>query len=226
MKLFYLFLSICVSLAASAQVSLSLTARGDVASTFGYSDPMDQGYSNPDNKTIGDRASFGIELLRFTKKNQAVIYGIEYATSGYDYTEPVWFGEDDFTQPATRFIKGIYRYDYIAVPLGYRWYSSGKKWRLYGQLSLIPMVYVRTKKSTIYGDFGGVGEFSRGHHLQSYSLATSAAFGLERSIFKRLTIGFQPTFRTHIISVTNAATEERPWTAGMQLNVGWKLPKT
>jgi len=223
MKLFYLIGIVSLPLFVNAQAVLSLTARGDLASTFGYSDPMDLGYSSPDNKKVGKRASFGVELLRFTKQNQAVLYGLEYTTVGYNYAEPVWFGGDDLSKPSTQFIRGAYRYDFIAAPLGYRWYSQGGKWRMYGQFSLIPMVYVRTKTSTTYGEFRGGSEFSRGYHLRGYSLASSVAVGVERTVFKRFTIGLQPTFRTHIISVTNAKTEERPWTAGLQLNIGRRL---
>jgi len=201
-----------------AQTTLSFTSRGDLTSVFGLS-LIDNFIVSEETKKIGGRASFGFEYAREVSPNQSVITGIEYAISGFDY-ETVLFGTDSEVK-----FTGAFRYDFLALPLGYRWYKPTKKWRIYGQVSMLPMAYLRTIRSSRVVEDGGI-DFGRqtmserSATFQDFHLAASTALGVERKIFKSWMIGLQPTFRAHLTSVTNTEAKERPWTAGLQLNIG------
>lgn len=213
-----------------AQTRISLTSRGDLASTFGYSSPSDNGYSTKDNKKIGLRTSFGVELARFTKDDQAILYGLEYVTSGFNYAEPVWVVDvntpNAVSGPPNDLAKGGYTYHFISSLLGYRWYRSVGDFNIYGQFYMVPMFYLKANTKYSFGTYGGFAETLRNDDFQDFHLAASTAIGVERPFFKSWTIGLQPTFRAHLTSVTTTQFKERPWTLGLQLNIGRQLNRS
>ncbi len=225
-----LFLYLGTLASVNAQTTLSFTSRGDIASVIGFS-VRGNPFVSDDTKKIGARASFGFEAAHVVSQNQSVIAGIEYAISGFDYRKDLIFGSDidPITgQPiSSSYSKGAYRYDFIALPLGYRWTKPNEKWKFYGQVSLIPMAYLRTIKSNRFSESGTIydriTESERNFDFQDFHLVGSAAIGMERTIFKSWVIGLQPTFRVHVNSITSTEFKERPWTAGLQLNIGRQL---
>ena len=56
--------------------------------------------------------------------------------------------------------------------------------------------------------------------IQDFHMASGVAMGVEYQLFKSWEIGLQPTFRMHLTSVKTTGFKERPWTAGLQLNIG------
>jgi len=221
--IFLLLLCLGLFLPLHAQTMLSFTSRGDLASVIGLA-PIDNFFVLEDTKKIGTRASFGFELARGVSKNQIVLTGIEYAISGYDYEYTLFGPDSELT--AT----GAYRYDFIGLPVGYRWLRPQKKWKFFVQGSIIPMAYLRTITSSRIIEFGGFDSgretrSERNEDFQTFHLAASTAIGVQRSIFNNWVIGLQPTFRIHLTSITTGEFSERPWTAGLQLNIGRFLGK-
>lgn len=222
-------LSIAFYFPSQAQTTLSLISRGDLASVSGYENERFTFINKADVK-VGFRTSFGVQVTVQTTRNQAMVAGVEYVTSGYDFYKELLVLSDFGTLTSSSYYKGGFRYVFVSLPLGYRFYKHVGAWRLYGQLSLIPMGYLR---SVTHERWKITGEMDRGKEtvrerdpfVEDLHLAGSMALGIERTVLKSWIIGVQPTFRMNFTSIPVSAFSVRPWTAGLQLNIGRQFSK-
>lgn len=215
--LLLLLLSSASLLPAQGQTTLSLTSRGDLASSFGS--------ARKDVDRIGTRASFGIELSKRIKENRALLVGLEYAIEGTDYGYTIR-GVDP--EPELGIVNGAeltgaYRYDFIALPIGCRLYGADKKWRFFGQASLIPMAYLRTIYSQRIEGRDRVTQRRSDLTIRDIHVAISTGAGIERVFGNGWSLGLQPTVRVHLNSLSDGPLKERLWTGGLQLNIGRQL---
>lgn len=210
MRFFIFYLILIGSLTLEAQTTVSLLGRAGGSSKFGYSTMENAFYE--EFKSIGFRTSFGVEFAHYTSKHLAAITGVEYANAGFNYS----FGSSQYSDRS-------YRYSFVAVPVGYRFYSHRTRFRLYGQLSLMPMVYLHT--TAFQRSVGGQQrtEVSRFEGYHEFHLAGSTAFGVELTLADRLVVNLQPTFRVHLTSLVQERGGVHPWTAGLQLSIGRTL---
>jgi len=218
MKNILLLLVLVVTLQVHAQTTLSLTSRGDLSSSIGN--------ARFESDQLGTRASFGLEVATRHKENQAFLFGIEYAIGGTDFQDEfILFSEIDsitgFFESGN--ISGAHRYDFIALPVGYRWYGAEKKWRTYGQASLIPMAYLRTINSQRLNGENRRTQSLRDPFIRDLHVAISVGGGVERSFASGWHLALQPTLRYHLNSISNGPLKEYLWTAGLQVNIGRQL---
>lgn len=200
---FLIGLTLCLGIQAAAQTTLEFDARLDAATVIQSFEGENFKYNGA---STGLRVSFSLTSVNQVSKNTSLLYGLSYASSGFNRENVYWCGNsfdrltpEELTEVDENMNYNTEKVEHISLPIGLRQVlKQGKKWTIYGQAILEPMAYVRTVYANPLWEPNRGTTIEEDDLAQPLQLAAGLGAGFERKISDAWTLAFRPTFRMHL----------------------------